>query len=206
MKHVRKMVLVDVNSIKSQESSRISEKNNDALTDAIRSLTASNEFSRDYFGDSAISIAHLNKEMREILDLTGTDTKEKLDLYNRKLQRYLSLLRISENSSQPIQATVPPPPPPQPAQPIYNPFENIEPATPLRRASSEIELPERSATQNSHSREIIRSKYRSNLPRKTPKQDILRSSAERRKTSRYKDYFTNWTPNTAKVRKPKNVK
>src|ERR1700744_6116086 len=146
MKHVRKMVLVDVNSIKSQETSKNNDKNNHALTDAIRALTASNEFSRDYYGDSAVSIAHLNKEMREILDLTGIDAKQKLDIYNRKLQRYLSLLRISENSSHP-----PKTPPPQPEPYVYNPFENIGPVTPLRRVSSDIELPEVGSALNSQS-------------------------------------------------------
>lgn len=199
------MVLVDVNSFKSQEVS----KNNNALTDAISSLATSNEFSRDYYGDVSASLAQLHKEMREILELTGIDAKEKMNLYNRKLQRYLSLLRISEKSSQPeLQPALPPAwapafPPPVPSA---NPFENNVQATPPRRLSlsSDIELPE--LTHNSHAKQIIQSKFRSNLPRKTPKQDILRKSAERRKVSRYDDYFTNWTPNTYKARRPKNVK
>lgn len=207
MKHARKMVLVDANSIDKSSS-----KNENTVNNAITSLATAAEFGRDYFGSSAISIAHLDRHMKEILERPDLPPAEKLTLYNQALQRYLFLQRQSENKT-PTRAQIvaevvnlPQPVVQQQAAavPVITPRDSPErdpsperepvtPRTPQNQSPHEVRIGQR----NSVNREAIvgqASKYRTNLPRLTPKEKILRGSNELRRNQRLDGYFVRWTP------------
>lgn len=97
MKHSRKMVLVDINSVNQQGSG--TDTNNKDLTKAITSLANSAEFSRSYYGQNAVSISRLNNEISEILERKDLDPHEKLKLYSQGLTILLFLHRQSEKTS-----------------------------------------------------------------------------------------------------------
>lgn len=88
MKHARKMVLVDI------------EKKPCELVNAINSLTSSEEFSRAYFGSSAVSVSHLDNELKHLIERKDLDPSEKLKLYSQSLNRYLFLQRTPQHHTQ----------------------------------------------------------------------------------------------------------
>lgn len=215
MKHARKMVLVDINSTKPNNTTVQNEKKNDeALTKAISSLATSAEFSRAYFGPNSISIANLDNEINQILERKDLEPADKLKLYHQGLKRYLFLQRMSEKSTPTTQIVQGlPTHTANSSQPLVEDSPLVggispegaralspEPVTPspLRARGDRIgEFEEVLKTK--------KSKYRSNLPRTTPKEARLREHNERRKNSRYDEFFTSWsTPKQPKVvRTPK---
>lgn len=226
MKHGRKMILVDADTTK-KESSTHTTKNE--LTNAIKSLTNANEFSRSYFGPNSATISQLNNDLQVILDRTDLNSDDKLKLYNQGLNRYLFLQRESDNSvhldrsildslsssprspssaastwgaasssftsgrSSPVQ---PEQPVPLEAQiiPLEHPPTNIF-LTPNPATEEKVDPSVYSTPKNNYVKEVLQKykfapkKYKSNLPRTTPKADILRKE---RKEKREADFFYNW--------------
>lgn len=192
MKHARKMVLVDINTVK-PSSTKIPE--NDSLANAINSLVASNEFSKSNFGSNAKIIAQLDKELKEILENKSLLPNIKLKHYDQKLQQYLFLLRESEKSNSPDlnfnKATTPPLYSPSPilVETLSNPISrttSAESITPIKSESSPILMTVRSSPF------VHRKPARVNLPRRTPKEERLRKPSQRRKNKRLEDYFSSW--------------
>lgn len=179
MKHARKMVLVDINTIKPTTSVRPAEspaKNDNALAKAINSLVTSTEFSKTNYGSSAYTIAMLDKEMKEILERRDLGPNERLNIYNQKLQKYLFLLRESEKSEQPHIRN-------NEISPPGTPVLQIEPEQPgagSRNPFNEVVTP------------LTRQPYKTHLPRITPKQVRLRASEKRQKSSRLNNFLSNW--------------
>lgn len=189
MKHARKLVLVDFNSTKSNES----KKSDESLTNAINSLTNASALSRAYFGSNASSVSQLNNELSELLERKDLDPDKKLKLYNQSLTRYLFLQRESE-SGQPLGFNLPIGTPVSSGRssptnsvgsaPVHTPLQPIQP-TP---ASSSNYTPI-----NSQSREVLRSskipKYKTNLPRVSPMNERLRRN---RTAARRDNFFVGW--------------
>lgn len=172
MKHARKMVLVDINTLPPVTK----DKNSNPLTTAVSALASSAEFNRAYYGANTISIAHLDHDMRQILERTDLDPSEKLKIYQEKLRRYLFLQRMSEKSAP----TQPPNPPPSVASWLSGEEEEEEPepVPPLIEPVEKKVTPVRT-----------QSKHRSRLPRNTPIKETLRKEP---KPKRLDSYFGDW--------------
>lgn len=189
MKHAKKMVLVDINSIKtpSVSSVGVEDKTVNNLTKAISSLASSNEFSRSYFGDSATAISHLYNEMNKILEREDLKPDVKLKLYHDKLKRYLFLQRTSEEEEEGyVELT-----PPAPQRPVIElPNEQIIPELEISQ-EQEIQTPPVKTpvlVKNSRQKRL----HRSNIPRLTPKELILRDPAGKQPPKYLDKYFLNW--------------
>lgn len=205
MKHARKMVLVDANSIKPLDN-----KNTDDLVEAINSLKSSNEYSRDYFGSSAVAVSYLDKELAQILERKDLDPATKLKLYTQSLNRYLFLHRTSEKTNSGIQ----PPDFVKPPSSHHSDSESSRPASPESFVSLSPDTIKRNRTVITPKtlksltpvtprdvrtstpvtpKELHQTRgHQSNLPRTTPKRNILREPKDRA-PSRYGDYFLGWT-------------
>lgn len=195
MKHARKMILVDANTAtKSSET--------DPIVKAINSLTSATEFSRNYYGTNTTAIAYLDQELKQILEHTGLNPTEKLQLYSQILNRYLLLQRQSEKQSSTTPASSP-----QIVPVVVENKHSIRSSSPTSSSSSSSPQNELLTDdgESSHGTIVQRTPvtpkevyeasprgYRSNLPRSTPKSDILRPKKDRA-PSRYGDYFTSWT-------------
>lgn len=211
MKYARKMLLVD--------ASTPTDKNSTDLTKAINALVSHSEFSRDYFGSSALSVADLNKTLTHLLERDDLNPTEKLKLYSQSLNRYLFLQRMSENPTvQPVPVPVPVAAPVQ----VIAPERSVIPEssgsdsdtfasihgesskdrtilTPKTPTQSSTKKPPKSSTPLSRTFYNTNRPHQSNLPRATPKKETLRPTAAK-PPSRYGDFFTNWKP---EPRKPK---
>lgn len=195
MKHARKTVLVDFNTIPQQPST-----SNETVTNAIKSLANASEFNRSYFGSSTISISQLNNELSGILARTDLDSDSKLKLYSQSLGRYLFLQR---ESTKPTSGNV-----------IVQPTSSADWTTASSSGRTSPTVSEASSWKSaivsepgatskvntSKSSTIPRAntpkspltripKYKSNLPRVTPKSQILRQN---RIDRRRPDYFVSW--------------
>lgn len=178
MKYAKKMVLVDINTIKpnSATSAHVEDKVVNNLTKAISSLASSNEFSRSHFGDSATAISHLYNEMNKILEREDLKPDVKLKLYHEKLKRYLFLQRTSEEkgSYEEIISSQSQPPlsqseldfnqvPEIPQTPVKPPFPLITPR--------------------------VKRLHHTKLPRTTPKELILRDPSLIQPPKHYDKYL-----------------
>lgn len=203
MKHARKMVLVDAKSLNETSTN----KNSDVLVNAINSLTASNEFSRNYFGSRAVSVSQLDKELRELLEREDLDPSEKLKLYSQSLKRYLFLQRSSGGAN----VTSTPQILPQRAVTTTG-GSSPPPPSQLNETSSDsyLSIPDESRTLISTltpikrrtpvtPKELHQAKrgHQNNLPRSTPKSSVLREPKDRL-PEKYDDFFLNWAPSTSK--------
>lgn len=176
MKHARKMVLVDINKVK--------EKPAETISNAINTLISANEFNRTNFGSNALAVSYLDREMKEILDNPNLRPIERVNQYNQLLQKYLFLLRESEGLA--------------PSPSVYVTSEEYVPSTSVSERSISPEQPKETTPFNPFTPVVEAGPstsssvkgHRINLPRTTPKEDRLRQ--ERRKNSRYKDFFVNW--------------
>lgn len=185
MKHARKMVLVDINTLPPTKN----DKTTDPLTNAISTLASSNEFNRAYYGPNTITITHLENDMRKILERRDLDPADKLKIYQDKLKRYLFLHRMSESSPQQQ------PPQIQTSPPQLGGWESAG-------EEEEEDLQATPAQQIEQLRKQVpitnsrKSKYRSRLPRSTPRKDTLRKKP---KPKRLESYFDKWeTPGRRK--------
>lgn len=205
MKYARKTVLVDINSPKHIEPSK---KTENSLTNAINSLTNATEFSRAYFGGNATSVSQLNKELNELLDRKDLDPDKKLKLYHQNLGRYLFLQRESE---QPVRLNPPIPSRSSsgrtsPANTEHSYWESesewsqhpVQPrpriqATPQPLSVKPLITPEYATPpHSSFGKAILKSKipkYKSNLPRSSPKATYLRQN---RVAKRRDGFFVGW--------------
>lgn len=200
MKHAKKMVLVDINTVKSPTST-VPDKTVDNLTTAISSLASSNEFGRTFFGDSATSITHLDKEMNKILERQDLNPDTKLKLYHQKLKRYLFLQRESEDVGRgnnpaiqtPIQAPIQAPLNLSKDADEESVDEDLENTPPKASTSyhSDQSFHGFHTPVNSKSKQL-KSKYRSNIPRTTPKEVILRDPTGSRPPKHFEKYFMHW--------------
>lgn len=185
MKHARKMVLVDVNTIPSQPKPDVES----SLTKAINSLAASNEFTRTNFGPNAIAMSYMDKEMKDILERTDIDPSLRLQLYNQVLQKYLFRVRESEKSN-----TVTPKPEtsskPETVIPETTSFETVS----TIGSEPEIDTSVFETPKPDKPFVFTGAPRKSNLPRTSPKELRLRSEAVRKANSRFKDFFTTWDP------------
>lgn len=177
------MVLVDV-----------SKKVEDPVSKAISSLVTSNEFSRVNYRSNAIAIAHLDKEMNEILDRTDLQPDEKLALYNLHLKRYLFLQREREKADNSTSVKEK-----QPKLTVNRIKANLTgPVTEDDDASISTIDEEDTVVANvpvtpKKLYEIKKPLFKNTLPRSTPKSEILRTSEQRRPPSRYPiDQFGGW--------------
>lgn len=207
------MILVDVKPESTQK---------DPVVEAINSLVKTTEFSKANFGSNAIVIGHLDTELKELLAREDLPADARVREYNQRLQKYLFLLRESEKGNlRPNPVGVPIPTVPQlefkeeevgtgsnkfedrsydsdgsAAQgtshtaPPFNAAVDNTPKTskPFQQPTISPPLPAQQKT----------TKYRSNLPRETPIHDRLRKTNDRRKNSRYEEYYINWTPYSGK--------
>lgn len=60
MKHARKMVLVDINSVKTANP----KTEESSLAEAINSLASKTEFSKANYGSSATAMSYVTKELK----------------------------------------------------------------------------------------------------------------------------------------------
>lgn len=195
MKYARKMVLVDVNSL--NRGTVNTNTNNDAATNAIKTLANASEFNRSYFGQSTISISQLHNELQEILERTDLQPENKLKLYNQGLSRYLFLQRESTKQtpgSVIIQTPVSSSSTPAPAsyQSTVESSPSVSEDESFKTIVSEKIPHSRTTSRNSHFKEVLHTripKYKSNLPRSTPKEEILR---QERTNKRMSDFFYGW--------------
>lgn len=201
MKHARKMVLVDVNSI-NRGTIKTNINNNETVTDAIKTLANASEFNRSYFGQSTISISQLNNELQDILERTDLEPENKLKLYNRGLARYLFLQR---ESTKPIQAqgsviiqtpiSTSHSPAKSNAPSSFTASPSVSDDESVKTLVSGKSLHSKNTSRNSHIKEVIQTripKFKSNLPRSTPKEEILR---QQRTNKRRSDFFYGWENN-----------
>lgn len=201
MKHARKMVLVDIASVRPQAGHQLSEKTEDSLTKAINNLATSNEFSKANYGANAKPLSALDKELKELMDRQDLKPDDKLKLYDQKLQKYLFLLRDSNNApnTKPKKKIGPsfepsqPSPPSSPSSPTSDgspPFEGFPSTKAVRTpVSSLLETPRTAKTPFYFTG---RKPHKTNLPRTTPVHERIRTSAERQRNSRYKDFLGSW--------------
>lgn len=187
MKHAKKMVLVDINTHKSQTPATTTNNETvDNLTKAISSLAASSVYSRDYFGTNAESITQLEKDMSKILEQKDIDPDTKLKLYHDKLKRYLFLQRESEREPAVKKVKQTLPSIPNVAEVERDGGLERDLSSPLHTPSSQpIQLPSSAPPVVQEER---KSRYKSNIPRRTPKEDILRQ----RHNQRYDLFFRKW--------------
>lgn len=206
------MILVDVKPESSQK---------DSLADAINSLVKTTEFSKANYGSNAIAISHLDNELKDLLTRTDLSPETRLREYDQRLQKYLFLLRETDKNNvtpsrpSPVGVALLPKiepeetasvaesgeeeesdrrsPGPSPGPFIFgSPFVSTPPPKTLRTpqqpsTSSTVKTTEQ-ATNNT----------RSNLPRTTPIEERLRKKSERRKNSRFQDFWINWSPHATK--------
>lgn len=183
MKHSRLMALVDTEPVKPEPIKLTNNNNNnDPLTKAITSLASSNEFSRTNYGSSALAIDQLDKELNEILDRTDIGPADKLKLYSQRLQRYLFLQRTATQQQQPTTINAISPPHTH-SSPLWSPTLESDSDTPFAQSTL---LP------SAINKSLEKPRIKSNLPRLTPPEARLRKANERRKNTRYIDYFSNW--------------
>ena len=198
MKLARKMVLVDVNSLKDSTSTAAINE----LTAAVKSLVTSNEFSKSEYGNKATLLASLDKELKDILARNDLDDSVLFQLYNQKLQKYLFHIRENERKTPvltggPVSAET--------GSEIYeeegdtysfNSGERPEPVFSVPQSVKQVSTSEIFTGTPSSSKTPFyftgRKKLQSNLPRNTPIRERLRTSAQRQKTARYKDFLANW--------------
>lgn len=183
MKYARKMVLVDVDTIRPSSDCKNVEEDSKVVK-ALNTLVTQQKFNKNNFGDYATNVELLDREMREILDST-LEPLSKLKLYNQKLQKYLFLVRDNEENPQRPSTNLPH---------VYVPSEvdismNVSPEPDISTPSSTKPEISRVFTETP----VSHHQHTSNLPRLTPIQERLRAIGERQKNSRYKDYFVNWT-------------
>lgn len=214
MKYARKMILVDASTV----NPPVNDKNSCDLARAINSLVSNSEFSRDYFGSSALTVADLNKTLAHLLERRDIDPSDKLKFYTQTLNRYLFLQRMSENPvvqppppALPLPAPVPVPEPQKKPEILTessgsdsDTFSSIHgessrdrtiltPKTPIRPPNQPIH----SSTPKSRTYYNTNRPHQSNLPRATPKKQTLRPTAAK-PPSKYADFFTNWKPESHK--------
>lgn len=202
MKHARKTVLLDINSPK------VNEKQTEPLTNAINSLVNATEFNRANFGDRAKTVTELNKDLNEILDRKDLSLDERLKLYNQSLTRYLFLQHESKKPIPAIPKVEITPVGVTPASSVagertpsmqsdYDDDDDEEEGAvggkeDIITSTPKIGTP-RESSGNSYTKEILRTtktpKFKSNLPRATPKYHILRKE---RADKRMSDYFVGW--------------
>lgn len=194
VKDERKMKLVDFNLLNHGKPNT-----SEAVTNAIKTLANASEFNRAYFGQNTITISQLNNELQALLGRTDLHPDTQLKLYSQSLARYLFLQRESTN---PVQA---------PGNVIIQPPASTHQSTGLSsttsgRTSPTVSEPESMITvvsgkpghsrvtpRNSHVKDVLQGsripKYKSHLPRSTPKADILRQN---RTEKRMSDFFYGW--------------
>lgn len=150
--------------------------------------------------------------MKELLAREDLPEDEKFKLYSQALKRYLFLQRQSGNVlpkgqiAPPVLHIDPPStqvsstatsrsPSPTPSAASEASGESGGSTSPGATSTPKIKRELKSIPRNTFSKESIVNRiprYRTNLPRNTPKEEILRRSHEMRKNQRYNDFFLNW--------------
>lgn len=197
MKHARKMVLVDINTVKQATSHRPDGN----LSTAINSLVTATEFSKANYGPNAKTIATLDSELKSIIDDPNISPTNKIHLYNQGLQKYLFFLHGSEkaqsNELNASDTTAVEEPegevylPNTPHQPVPRGTSSSSPS-PGTSSSEYFDTPK--AVKKPPQQTPIKRKriFKSNIPRTTPVGDRLRQPHQRAKNNRFKDYFLEW--------------
>lgn len=232
MKHARKMVLVDINSTKSESTSAASEpissNEKSDLVNAINSLASASEYNRTNFGSNYSTISQLNNELKVILDRTDITPDDKIKLYNQTLTRYLYLQRTNKPSSSYVDNTTATLSPatstgsnwsldvhsgennetlPKFILPDIN-FSspvNFDVTPTSSKSLNEYRiLNEKTPLHQQQLQERPPSKFKSNLKRVTPKSQILRPTTLRQNEDT--DYFHFWTEKKKKSSKKKSEK
>lgn len=195
MKYARKTRLIEVDSTKPETTTA-----SDQITTAINSLANANEFSRSYFGSNSNTISELNNELQKILNRKDLIPDDRLALYNQTLNRYLFLQRESEKPAQ-VKQTILNTTSIIPAVQSSQSAQSESSVSPLSSLSTDFVTPistrspsplGAAATPVTVSKQPLQSKipkYTSNLPRTTPKSEILRKDRRERRQS---DYFYYW--------------
>lgn len=196
MKYARKTVLVDVNSTNHGAVS-----SNDSITSAIKTLANASEFNRSYFGQNTISISQLNNDLQQLLDRTDLEPDTKLKLYNQSLARYLFLQRESTKSAQTPGNVIIQQPVSAPQSADLSSVSSGRSSPTISEAGSTGTIVSAKSTaghsrdtpRNGHIKDVLRStripKFKNNLPRSTPKAEILRQN---RAEKRMSDFFYGW--------------
>lgn len=184
MKHARKMVLVDVNTLKSKsrDTPSTNEDETNKMSNALNTLVTLSKFNTADYGPNASKIAKLDKELKEIMDQRDLDPTSKLKHYNQKLQHFLHLLHKNDKDELQTPASI------STSDGDDDDDYDTQPNTPANLTRS-ISKPVTSAVTTP----VTRKPYKSNLPRLTPIERRLRATILRQKNSRYKDFLKNWT-------------